>query len=98
MKFIAALLCLLAPGVAWPQGETTSAIVGLVADETGSGIPDALVTVVGEDDGQARRLRTGDGGRFSFPQLKPGRYTVAHWPRGSSRSGGPMLRRRWGKR
>ena len=58
------------------QGETTSAISGLVADESGSGIPDAAVTLVSEENGQKRSLKTDDAGRFSFPQLKPGAYAV----------------------
>jgi len=58
------------------QGETTSAISGLVADESGSGIPDAAVTLASEENGQKRSLKTDDTGRFSFPQLKPGTYAV----------------------
>ncbi|HEY3825582.1 MAG TPA: carboxypeptidase regulatory-like domain-containing protein, partial [Bryobacteraceae bacterium] len=58
------------------QGETTSAISGLVNDETGSGIPGADITAVSEENGQKRRLRADQAGRFAFPQLKPGSYTV----------------------
>ena len=58
------------------QGETTSAIVGSVTDSTGSAIPIALVTVTNREDGFQRSVRTDDSGRFSFPQLKPGLYSV----------------------
>ena len=58
------------------QGETTSAIAGLVTDETGSGIPGADVSIVSEDTGQKRSLKTDEAGRFAFPQLKPGSYAV----------------------
>ena len=81
-KYCAALLAalgvlyLLAPHTVSAQGETTSAIAGLVTDETGSGIPDANVSVVSEETGQKRNLKTDDAGRFSFPQLKPGTYAL----------------------
>jgi len=71
-----AFLCFEAPQTIFAQGETTSAIAGLVVDETSSGIPDANVTVVSEETGQKRTLKTDDAGRFSFPQLKPGTYAV----------------------
>src|SRR5580692_2564461 len=58
------------------QGETTSAISGLVTDETGSAIPGADITTVSEENGQKRSLKADQAGRFVFPQLKPGTYTV----------------------
>ncbi|MGA2712088.1 MAG: carboxypeptidase-like regulatory domain-containing protein [Bryobacteraceae bacterium] len=70
------ILYLPAPHTVFAQGETTSAISGLVADETGLGIPDANVSLVSEETGQTRNLKTDDAGRFSFPQLKPGTYAV----------------------
>ena len=71
-----AFLCFEAPQTIFAQGETTSAISGLVADETGSGIPNATVTLTSEENGQMRNLKTDDAGRFAFPQLKPGTYAV----------------------
>jgi hypothetical protein len=58
------------------QGETTSAIVGLVTDQTGAAIPGATVTVTDAENGLKRSVRTDASGRFSFPQLKPGTYSV----------------------
>jgi hypothetical protein len=58
------------------QGETTSAIVGSVTDPTGAAIPGATVTVTSIENGLKRTVRTDDSGRFSFPQLKPGTYSV----------------------
>ncbi len=58
------------------QGETTSAIVGTVADPTGSAIAGATVTIVSVDAGAKRVEKTDDAGRFNFPQLKPGTYSV----------------------
>jgi hypothetical protein len=72
-----AVFCLKSPQTIFAQGETTSAIAGLVADESGSGIPEATVTLMSEENGQTRNLKTDDAGRFAFPQLKPGTYAVA---------------------
>jgi len=72
---VAAILLLflnLAPG----QGETTSAIVGTVVDPAGAAISGAVVTVTNVENGLRRSVKTDDSGRFSFPQLKPGVYSV----------------------
>src|SRR6202051_5324236 len=58
------------------QGETTSAIVGSVTDPAGAAIPGATVTVTSVENGLKRSVKTDDSGRFSFPQLKPGMYSV----------------------
>ncbi len=58
------------------QGETTSAIVGSVSDPTGAAIRGATVTVANIDNGLKRSVKTDDSGRFSFPQLQPGVYSV----------------------
>ncbi len=60
----------------WGQGETTSAIVGTVTDRTGAAIAGATVTIVNTDNGSKRSLRTDADGRFNFPQLKPGPYSI----------------------
>ncbi|HYK91301.1 MAG TPA: carboxypeptidase-like regulatory domain-containing protein [Acidobacteriota bacterium] len=58
------------------QGETTSAILGQVTDPTGGAVPYATVTVTSRDSGFVRRVTADEAGRFNFPQLKPGTYTV----------------------
>src|SRR5947209_8510681 len=58
------------------QGETTSAIVGQVTDVTGAVVPGSTVTITNHDTGMKRSVRSDDAGRFSFPQLKPGSYSV----------------------
>ena len=77
----ALLLACLASFVCFPdrvlaQGETTSAIVGTVLDPSEAALADATVTIISTETGFKRSVRTDDGGRFSFPQLKPGSYTV----------------------
>jgi len=58
------------------QGETTSAIVGAVTDATNAVVPGATVTITNRDTGLKRSVRTDEAGRFNFPQLKPGPYSV----------------------
>ena len=74
--FLLAFLALAGHAAAFGQGETTSAIVGTVADQTGAPIPAAAVTIASTENGMKRSAKTDDAGRFSFPQLKPGPYTV----------------------
>src|ERR1700676_5370518 len=62
--------------VAFAQGETTSAIIGQVSDTSGLAVPGATVTVTNRETGMKRGATTDDSGRFNFPQLKPGPYSV----------------------
>ena len=73
--------CLL-PVKALAQGETTSAIIGEVRDATNAVVPGATVTVTNHETGLKRSARTDDAGRFNFPQLKPGTYSVGVEARG----------------
>jgi len=70
-----AAVVLMAPRC-WAQGETTSAIEGQVTDATSAAIPGATVTVTNRDTGLVRSLKTDEQGRFNFPQLTPGTYSV----------------------
>jgi protocatechuate 3,4-dioxygenase beta subunit len=72
---IAGTLALL-PSEGWTQGETTSAIVGQVTDATRAAVPGATVTIMSGETGLTRRGKTDPAGRFNFPQLKPGAYSV----------------------
>jgi hypothetical protein len=58
------------------QGETTSAIVGQVSDTANAALPGASVTITSRETGTTRAVKTDDAGRFDFPQLKPGNYSV----------------------
>jgi hypothetical protein len=66
----------LSPEAAYPQGETTSAIVGQVSDASGAAVPSATVTVTNKETALKRSAKTDESGRFNFPQLKPGAYSV----------------------
>ncbi|MGA8342407.1 MAG: carboxypeptidase-like regulatory domain-containing protein, partial [Candidatus Sulfotelmatobacter sp.] len=69
------VVCLL-PVRALAQGETTSAIVGQVRDTSNAVVPGATVTIANPETGLRRSAKTDDAGRFNFPQLKPGIYSV----------------------
>jgi len=73
---LAGFLFVLLPAAASAQGETTSAIVGQVTDATGAAIAGATVVVTNRETRFQRSATTGDDGRFNFPQLKPGTYSV----------------------
>jgi hypothetical protein len=64
------------PVQALGQGETTSAIVGQVLDVSNAVVSGATVTAVNSETGLRRTAKTDDTGRFNFPQLKPGAYSV----------------------
>ena len=64
------------PKATHSQGETTSAIVGQVRDGSGAVVAGAKVTIVDRETGMRRSAKTDESGRFSFPQLKPGTYSV----------------------
>jgi hypothetical protein len=79
--FVASFLFLLPEGT-FGQGETTSAIIGQLSDASGAAMPGATVTVTNEETGLRRSGITDDSGRFNFPQLKPGAYSVKVEARG----------------
>ena len=74
--FLVLAVASLAPVKTLAQGETTSAIVGQVRDATNAVVPGAIVTITNPDTGLKRSAKTDDSGRFNFPQLKPGIYSV----------------------
>ena len=66
----------LIPAEAVAQGETTSAIIGDVRDASGALVPGAVLTITNGEIGLKRTAKTDGAGRFNFPQLKPGSYSV----------------------
>src|SRR5436309_6611879 len=76
LMLLALAVAVLSPGALWAQGETTSAVVGSVSDPAGAAIAGASVTIRSTDNGLRRSVKTDNAGRFSFPQLKPGPYSV----------------------
>src|SRR6202790_555019 len=70
------LFYFLLPEATFSQGETTSAIVGQMSDASGAALPNATKTLTNKETGLRRSASTDDSGRFNFPQLKPGPYSV----------------------
>src|ERR1035437_2638484 len=60
----------------WGQSETTSAITGQVLDRSGGAVAGATVTVTHGEMGLRRQVHTDESGRFGFPELRPGSYSV----------------------
>jgi hypothetical protein len=73
---LASLLPCVMTASVFGQGETTSAIIGRVTDASGSAVPGATVTVTSPTTGLQRSLKADEEGRFNFPQLRPGVYSV----------------------
>src|SRR6202021_882955 len=76
LVLILAVVASVLPSEAVAQGETTSAIVGQVRDTTNAVVPGATVAISNLETGLRRTAKTDDAGRFNFPQLKPGVYSV----------------------
>jgi hypothetical protein len=74
VAYLASFACF--PESLLAQGETTSAIVGTVVDPSGAAIAGATVTIIRTETGSKRSGKTDDAGRFNFPQLQPGGYSV----------------------
>jgi hypothetical protein len=72
---VAATLLLL-PTRSQAQGETTSSILGEITDTSNAALAGATVTITNRDTGLKRNAQTDEAGRFNFPQLLPGVYTV----------------------
>ncbi|MGA9861595.1 MAG: carboxypeptidase-like regulatory domain-containing protein [Terriglobales bacterium] len=79
--FVLTVVCLLS-AKALAQGETTSAIIGEVGDVSSAVVAGATVTITNHETGLKRSAMTNDAGRFNFPQLKPGTYSVTVEARG----------------
>src|SRR4051812_41241501 len=51
-------------------------MVGVVTDPTGAAVPNAAITVTNNDTGLTVTDKTDEAGRFSVPNLAPGRYDL----------------------
>ena len=76
LALILPVLISLFPSQARAQGATTSAIAGEVMDASDAVVPGAIVAVTNHETGLKRSAYTDNAGRFNFPQLKPGTYSV----------------------
>jgi hypothetical protein len=68
--------CLLAQPAVSQTTISTGSILGTVADQSGSVIPGAQVTILNKNTGQQLRLKTNSAGAYNSGPLTPGDYTV----------------------
>ena len=59
------------------MAQTTGTIEGVVADQNGAVVPNASVTLSGQNLIRAQTTNTNSDGVFRFLQVPPGKYTVA---------------------
>lgn len=57
--------------------ETTGIVEGVVEDATGAVVPDARVSLTNEATGEIRDVVTNELGRFTFPNVPVGTYTLS---------------------
>ncbi len=62
-------------GLSFSQALTS--LSGTVADPTGALVPGASVRIVNAATGQSREVRSDSQGRYAFPQILPGTYSVS---------------------
>src|SRR5215471_18268653 len=56
--------------------QATGKIEGVVRDEQGGALPGVTMTLRNQETGVTRNIVTEVDGRYSFPALSPGKYTV----------------------
>jgi hypothetical protein len=70
------LLALLLPTLL-PAQNTSCSLAGTVQDSAGAVVPNAKVTLTGQENGFVRTVATNHEGFFSFPDLTPATFTIA---------------------
>ena len=70
----------------WGQATTTSSITGLITDSTQAAIPGAEVTLTDLSTKIAHTASTNEAGRYIFPNLDPGSYSVTVTKQGFAKS------------
>lgn len=76
-SFLGLLLLVVAMTGSMRAQTTSGSIAGTVHDPQGAAVPNATVTVTEQDKKLSFTTATDSEGRFAFPQLQPGRYTIA---------------------
>ena len=70
------LLALLLPALL-PAQNVSCSLAGTVQDSAGAVIPNAKVTLTGQENGFVRTVTTNHDGFFSYPDLTPATFTIA---------------------
>src|SRR6266566_2725815 len=64
--------------------QSTTSLRGTITDPTGAVVPKASVTLINDDTSLERETVSDSEGRYSFPQVQPGRYHLAAKAQGFS--------------
>src|SRR5687768_9741628 len=75
-RILAALLLLITPLGLMAQGFQVGNVSGVVSDETGGSLPGVTVTIHSSERGLTRTEMTDANGRYRFPSLPLGVYTL----------------------
>ncbi len=73
--FLSLIMMLIGAGMARAQSGLAG-VQGVVADSSGSVIAGAKVVLTNTDSGNARAVTTGADGRYTFPTVPPGKYSI----------------------
>ena len=77
MRYLCVLgLLLCATAVAAPVAAQSAGVSGTISDQSGGVLPGVSVTLLHRDQGWSRETITNDEGRYAFPILVPGRYSL----------------------
>src|SRR6516225_7970556 len=70
------VVCFLTVGTAFAQ-TISGEITGAVLDPAGQVVAGADITLINQETGGQRMVKSDDSGLFTFPVLQPGTYTVS---------------------
>ena len=76
VKLLSSFAVLIVLAVSSAAQSVTGTISGTVTDSNGGAIPNAMVTLINEQNATKRNVTTNEDGRFSFSAVQPGVYTV----------------------
>ncbi len=75
-RMIRSALALLAFTTVGLAQDFRATISGLVTDQNGQAVPDAMVKAIRGDTNETKEVRTTSEGRYSIPYLNPGIYNI----------------------
>ncbi len=75
-RFVCFSLFALFAGIVWGQAKTTAVVTGLVTDPSEAVIPNVKVVLSSKDTGLVLEASTDQIGRYQFPVVPPGAYTI----------------------
>src|SRR5215213_6618446 len=75
-QILFSLLALLVISTSANAQSVTGSITGTVTDVSGAVVPGAAVTLIQDKTSESRSLSSDSDGRFTFPALQPGKYSL----------------------